>query len=246
MKKYFNRRRFLQASAGAASATVVGTQWLAAQNLAMAASSTTPVSLSSLFNNTGAGSAPGKANFDGSGFAYPASQLPASGQQTLNDVPFLFPNYSANANDNVVALGQSITLPQGQFQQAIFLTASSYGPTSGTVTITYTDGTTSTATLLSPDWYSGYSDEINTTSRYTPTATDSNPVHIYASQVSIDASRVTASLTLPQSALPAAKTTSLHVFALTLLPPSAIPNYAVKLLSVRSTTRHLSAKLLPR
>jgi alpha-L-fucosidase len=242
MKKHFNRRRFLQASAGAASATV-GAKWLASQDVdaAQAATSTTPVSLSSYFNNIGVGSAAGKANFDGSGYAYPASQLPASGQQTLNSVPYLFPNYSANTNDNVVALGQSITLPQGQYQQATFLTASSYGPTSGTVTIHYTNGSTSTATLSSPDWYTGYSDTINTTSRYTPTGTDANPAHIYASQVSLDASLVVASLTLPKSALPAANTTSLHVFALTLQSATATPAYAVEILSVRSTTRQISS-----
>ncbi|HEY5001838.1 MAG TPA: alpha-L-fucosidase [Ktedonobacteraceae bacterium] len=242
MKKHFNRRRFLQASAGAASATVVGAQWLASQDVhaAQAATtvSTTPVSLSSFFNNKGVGSAPGNANFDGSGYAYPATQLPASGQQTLNGVPYLFPNYAANANDNVVALGQSITLPQGQYQQASLLTASSYGPTSGTITVHYTDGSTSIATLNSPDWYSGSSDVINMTSRYTPTGTDPHAVHIYASQVSIDASRVVASLTLPQSALPAANTASLHVFALT-LQPLATQAYVVNFLSVRSTTRQI-------
>jgi alpha-L-fucosidase len=242
MKKHFNRRRFLQASAGAASATVVGAQWLASQDVhvaqAAATVSTTPVSLSSFFNNKGVGSAPGNANFDGSGYAYPATQLPASGQQTLNGIPYLFPNYAANANDNVVALGQSITLPQGQYQQASLLTASSYGPTSGTITVHYTDGATSTATLSSPDWYSGSSDVINMTSRYTPTGTDPHAVHIYASQVSIDASRVVASLTLPQSALPAANTASLHVFALT-LQPLATQAYVVNFLSVRSTTRQI-------
>jgi alpha-L-fucosidase len=244
MKKHFNRRRFLQASAGVASVTVVGAGWLASQNAhaaKAAATSAIPVSLSSFFNNKGAGSASGKANFDGSGYAYPANQLPASGQQTLNGVPYLFPNYSANANDNVVALGQSITLPQGQYQQASVLTASSYGPTSGTVTIHYTNGSTSTATLNSPDWYSGSSDVINTTSRYTPTGTDPHAVHIYASQVSIDASRVVASLTLPNSASPAANIASLHVFALTLQPPNSIPAYAVTILNVRSTTRQISS-----
>ena len=197
--------------------------------------------LSSFFNNKGAGSASGKANFDGSGYAYPANQLPASGQQTLNGVPYLFPNYSANANDNVVALGQSITLPQGQYQQASVLTASSYGPTSGTVTIHYTNGSTSTATLNSSDWYSGSSDVINATSRYTPTGTDPHAVHIYASQVAINSSRVAASLTLPNSASPAANTASLHVFALTLQPPNSIPAYAITILNVRSTTRQISS-----
>jgi alpha-L-fucosidase len=109
---------------------------------------------------------------------------------------------------------------------------------SGSATIHYTDGSSSTATLNAPDWYNGTADVINTTYRYTPTGTDQHAVHIYASQVWIDASRVVASLTLPQTALPATNTTSLHVFALTLQLPS-VQTYAVQFLKVRSTTRQI-------
>ena len=45
----------------------------------------------------------------------------------------------------MVALGQNITVPQGNFLQASLLAASSFGPVSGTATVHYTDGSTSTA-----------------------------------------------------------------------------------------------------
>jgi alpha-L-fucosidase len=226
MKRRFNRRQFLEISAGVAGATVVGVHTMAQSPFAYAAplvSGATPVSLSSFFNNHAIGKAAGQANFDGSGYAYPSDQLPQSGSITLNNVPYLFPDYSSGANDNVVALGQTITLPQGHYQQISLLTASGYGPVSGTVTIKYTDNSTSAATLYSSDWYNGSSGLINASYRYTPSGTEAHAVHIYANQIAVDASRTVASLTLPNTAQPAPGTGSLHVFALTLLPSSQTP-----------------------
>lgn len=50
----------------------------------------TPISLFSYLNNKGIGSAPGQANTDGSGFSYPANQLPQAGQRTFKGVPYQF------------------------------------------------------------------------------------------------------------------------------------------------------------
>ena len=77
-----------------------------------------PVPLPRYFNNKGIGSAPGQGNFDGSGYAYPANQLPPAGQTVLNGVPYQFPGSAPGTNDNIAALGQTITLPQGNYQQA--------------------------------------------------------------------------------------------------------------------------------
>ena len=104
-----------------------------------------PISLSSYVNNEGIGSAPGQANLEGSGYAYPADQLPQAGQRTLNGVSYLFPGSAPGANDNVVALGQTIKLPQGYYQQAFLLVAASDGSASGMVIVHYTDGSTSSA-----------------------------------------------------------------------------------------------------
>ena len=49
---------------------------------------------------------------------------------------------------NVVALGQQPLTPSGRnYQQAFLLVAASWGQASGTVTIHYTDGSTSSASV---------------------------------------------------------------------------------------------------
>jgi serine/threonine protein kinase len=174
------------------------------------------LSLTAYMNNGGFGSAPGQANFDGSGYAYPAGQLPLAGQRTFNGVPYLFPG--TGANDNVVALGQTINFTQGSYQQAFLLVAASWGQASGTVTIHYTDGSTSSASLSAPDWDTGGTSGsvVQTAYRYSPTGNDQAPVHIYAVQITINSGKIASSLTLPSIAKPAPNQPSLHVFALTL------------------------------
>ena len=174
------------------------------------------LSLTAYMNNGGFGSAPGQANFDGSGYAYPAGQLPLAGQRTFNGIPYLFPG--TGANDNVVALGQTINIPQGSYQQAFLLVAASWGQASGTVTIHYTDGSTSSTSVSAPDWDSGgpSGSVVQTAYRYSSTGNDQAPVHIYAVQITINSGKIASSLTLPSIAKPAPNQPSLHVFALTL------------------------------
>jgi serine/threonine protein kinase len=176
-----------------------------------------PVSLSSYVNNEGIGSAPGQANLDGSGYAYPADQLPQAGQRTLNGVSYLFPGSAPGANDNVVALGQTINLPHGNYQQAFLLATASWGSVGGMATIRYTDGSTSSASLSAPDWEtSSPSGVVRASYRYSSTGIDQSPVYIYAVQITIDRAKIASSLTLPSIAQPSPNQPSLHVFALTL------------------------------
>src|SRR5882757_4029864 len=89
------------------------------------------VSLSSYLNNKGLGSAPGQANLDGSGYSYPANQLLPAGQRTLNGISYQFPISGSGVDDNVVALGQTINLPQGNYQRAFLLVTATWGSVSG-------------------------------------------------------------------------------------------------------------------
>src|SRR5437588_13127284 len=63
------------------------------------------VPLSSYFNNEGIGRTPGQGDFDGSGFSYPASQLPLAGQRVVNEVLYQFPSNVPGANDNISPRG---------------------------------------------------------------------------------------------------------------------------------------------
>lgn len=177
-----------------------------------------PVSLDPAFDNDGIDSATvHDGNFDGSGYTFPAEYLPA-GPVTVGGLPYVLGSSAAGAKNNVVALGQTITLPTGRYFAAQLLVASSYGTTGGTATVRYADGTTSTTTLSGPDWYSGGGDLV-APYRYTPGGgTDQHPVSLAVSQVWLDPARDAVGLTLPTTAAPAPNVSSLHVFALTLQP----------------------------
>jgi hypothetical protein len=93
-----------------------------------------------------------------------------------------------------------------------FLTASSYGPATGSGTITYTDGTTASFTLTAPDWWGGASAG---TVAYAPTylnapgnAQQSQPVDVYFVAVPLTSTKTVATVQLPNvSAAPAVEPT---------------------------------------
>ena len=200
------------------------------------ASAPVTVSLTSYLNSKGIGNTAGQANFDGSKYGYPADQLP-SGKVILNNIPYLFPT-SSSSNDNVVAVGQNITLPPGNYLQVSLLAASSYGPVSGTATINYTDGTTSSVSLTVPDWYSSSGGVITSTYRYSPTGTDHHMTSIFAVELPINSTRVASSVTLPKISLPANHQACMHIFAMTLL--SATQGYALRILDASSAMKEMT------
>lgn len=66
---------------------------------------------------------------------------------------FTWPSYPVGDPDNVVASGQTITL-SGSGRLALLGSASN-GNAQGTLTVTYTDGSKSTATVGFSDWTLG-------------------------------------------------------------------------------------------
>ena len=174
------------------------------------------VVLDGFFNNKGIGNASRQANFDGNGYSYPASQLPAGGQISAQGIPYQFPATGSGTNDNIVAFGQTISLRPGTYRQAFLLAAASWGPVSGTVVIKYIDGSTSRQSLTVSDWYTG-SGALSETYRYTPNGIDNHPVCIYAIPISLDSTRVADALILPYRQSGPFQNSRIHVFALTLL-----------------------------
>ena len=180
-----------------------------------------PVPIDSVFNNDGIDTASAHdGNFDGSGYTFPGEALP-SGSTTVSGVPFLLGSSAAGQQNNVVAVGQQITIPQGRYLSALFLTSASYGATSGALTVHYADGSASQPTLTASDWYSS-SGPLSAPYRYTPGGgTDQHPVAISICEVSLDPARDAVALTLPVTAMPAPNVSSLHVFALTMQPAAS-------------------------
>ena len=72
---------------------------------------------------------------------------------TYNGINFTWPSVPTGAFDNYQANGQVISVtPASNATTLAFLGSATYGPSSGTAVITYTDGSTQNFTLSFPDW----------------------------------------------------------------------------------------------
>jgi alpha-L-fucosidase len=171
-----------------------------------------------LENNGITGTGNRRIGFDGSGHTYPESEFP-SGRITLRGVPY---DLVVDGDDNFAARGQAIDLPDGRFGALSLLAASSYGPAGGTATFQYTDGSTTVARIEAPDWIEGdtgvlHADFFNTKDRDTV----DQSVNIYALTILLDPAKTVTSVRLPATEKPGTDAASMHVFAMTLVPPRA-------------------------
>jgi beta-glucosidase len=160
--------------------------------------------------------APG--NLDGKGYSFSAQALAAVGvtpgsKVTAGGATFTWPDVPAGQADAVTAGGQLIG-QSGTGSALSFLTVGTNGSQTGKVTVTYTDGTTSTATLNVPDWYSNAagvgSTLVATTAHWNRPAGSTNPadqkVSLYAASVPLTSGKHVQYVTLPSDP-------ELHVFA---------------------------------
>jgi len=131
----------------------------------------------------------------------------------------VWPDVAAGQPDNVVALGQTIAAGGVSGSSLEFLLTDTYGASSGTGQITYTDGTTQSFTLSAPDWYSappaGSDVAIAMTYRNRQNnVQQTHSVSIYAVGIPLDPSKQVQSVTLPNIAAPAASVAAMHIFAM--------------------------------
>jgi len=174
-------------------------------------------------------SAPTGADFDGSGYSYSATALSGAGVNpgstiTAAGSTFTWPNvapaalYSAKP-DNYEAVGQ--TIPASGSGSIAFLGSATNGPSSGTATVTYTDGSTQAVSLSFSDWtlnggsasvQSGNTVAVTTSYRNSQSGTaDQVKSYVFATTpVSLASGKTVASVTLPSSANQGA----LHVFSI--------------------------------
>ena len=167
----------------------------------------------------------GAADYDGGGYSYSATCLTNAGLTpgatvTAGGLTFTWPNVAAATPDNVLAAGQ-IILVNGTVGQTTlgFLGSDSNGAASGTMTIFYTDGTTSTGTVSFNDWASGpgNGDTAVATMPYRNSAGGSQDItmYVYATTVAIDSSKTVESVVLP-NVNGTDSGTAMHLFALAL------------------------------
>ena len=186
---------------------------------------TTPYpTLAAAFNDVGVSSQsnPAAGDFDGYDDSFSAQALAAAGVTPgsiihASGATFMWPASPAGTPDNVEGSGATVDL-SGSGSRLAFLGAE-YGSVRGRVTVTYTDGTTSSARLGFPNWC------CSSTHRYGAfpaivtdhydffTGPENFGTHydIYYNSVPIDPGRSVASVRMPTNA-------PIHIFAMTLAP----------------------------
>jgi hypothetical protein len=183
-----------------------------------------PGDLAPFFNDAGISDDTNQAaaNFDGFGFSYSGQALTAAGLApgaaiTSGGVLYNWPGVAAGQPDNLIAAGQVITVPPvaGATELGVMGSASN-GPSSGPLTITYTDGTTQSATLGFTDWTSGSPSFGNGTAAAMPYRNSASGTSqqigtkLFTTNVALQPGKTVASVTLPSRA----NQGELHVFAL--------------------------------
>ncbi|PWI41522.1 lectin [Streptomyces sp. ICBB 8177] len=154
--------------------------------------------------------------FDGGGWAYSANALAAQGispgaKVTVDGITYTWPASGHGGLDNIEMAGQTIPAPSGTSGGTLGLlgaatNADASGAT-GTLTVTYTDGSTSKATVGFSDWTLGAGanqpvagDTVAVTTPYRNTHTggkDAVKTYVFATEVPLTAGKQVASITLP-------------------------------------------------
>ena len=147
--------------------------------------------------------------------ALAAGGATAGGKVSVNGQNFDWLNNGSGRFDSITASGQTIDYA-GSGTTLGFLGASSGGDVSGTVTLNYSDGTSSTATFGFPNWVTshptafGDSTAVTALHRDTPKGPDSTGTHYTVSYapIAIKAGKSLVSIKLPNNP-------ALHVFSIT-------------------------------
>ncbi|MFD7857857.1 endo-alpha-N-acetylgalactosaminidase family protein [Streptomyces microflavus] len=173
--------------------------------------------LESAFDNVGTTDADtaDKGDFDGKGTSFDRGELTVAGltpgaTKTVDGMDFTWPKAAPGEADNMVARGQ--TVKTGAKGVLGVLGAGAEGA-SGKLTVTYTDGSTSTAHLGLPSWntegkgrYGAW--EVAATNKANAAGGPVDGTHrMYYNSVPLEAGKTVRSLTLPDAP-------ALHVFAL--------------------------------
>jgi len=187
-------------------------------------------SLAAAYNNNGVSDQSSylTGNLDGSkdslyGEGLAAAGLTPGASVTARGATFTWPQAAPADLDNVATAGQTIAV-SGRGNVLGLLGTGTSGSAGGTVTVTYTDGTTTSATTGFPNWCClstttyGASIVKSVKGRYTPNGLSNTTVdyRVYANSIRLDPAKEVAAVTLPGNA-------TMHVFDLAVgsvaLPP---------------------------
>ncbi|MEU2505742.1 FG-GAP-like repeat-containing protein [Streptomyces sp. NPDC007863] len=183
---------------------------------------------SSAFNNAGIATqaSPGLANLDGEGDSLSADALDAAGwtrgaRVTVNGTTYTRPDVAPGQLDNIVAGGQRVPV-SGAGNALGFLLTATGGAVSGSGTVHYDDGTTSSYSLSGiGDWESG--NTVAAAVVLGRSARETAPVKLFAVTVPITTGKTVASVTLPTAPADGKR---LHVFSMAVRGTPAAPGGA--------------------
>jgi predicted alpha-1,2-mannosidase len=169
------------------------------------------------------------ADFDSDGFAYSADALAAAGVTpgstiTQDGIAQTWPKTAVGDANNVTAHGQTILTPAATATDTklALLGSATNGDTTGTLTITYTDGSTQTATIGFSDWTLGgggstlmFGNRMAATTPYrNMTSGGSQKINTYlftTLPIALTAGKTVSSVTLPSTTSGGG---SIHVFSI--------------------------------
>jgi hypothetical protein len=194
--------------------------------------------LADAFNNAGISSDSGMpaADFDGAGYSYSEQALTASGLGpgaviTHDGITFTWPDVPAGQPDNVVAMGQTILL-SGSGTTLGFIGAGTPGDASGSGTVYYTDGRTSTFRVTLADYLDvpGPENDVIASLPYVNATKPAAPgrraetIYVFYAAVPITSGRTVQAVTLPSggSNPVSGPISGLRIFALGIGPLSAL------------------------
>jgi beta-glucosidase-like glycosyl hydrolase len=186
-------------------------------------------SLAAAYNNVAitddSNTAPG--NIDGGGASFSAQALASATPSltpgatfTHDGLTFTWPSAKAGIPDNVVAGGvaggQTIAM-SGSGHTLGLIGTGDYGNTTGTATVTYTDGTTESHTVSFADWWANAATggDIVTSVPYINTSSgkENQQVSLYYAAIPLQAGKTVRYLTLPDVSDGAvAGTAAMHIF----------------------------------
>ncbi|HEY9241872.1 MAG TPA: glycoside hydrolase family 3 C-terminal domain-containing protein, partial [Streptosporangiaceae bacterium] len=170
---------------------------------------------------------PSAGNLDGGGASYSAQTLAAAGLTpgatvTHDGLTFTWPAAQPGTPDNVVAGGQTIPV-SGSGSTLGLLGAGDYGAAGGTVTITYTDGSTQSSDLTFSDWWSKTAPpggDILATMPYINTATgqeNQGGVSVYYVGIPLQKGKTVKYVTIPDISQTAVQgQNAMHIFAVSI------------------------------
>jgi len=169
------------------------------------------------------------ADYDGNGNSYSAQALQAAGVTPgkvliVRGYRFSWPNTAPGQNDNYQANGQRIkvsALPQGG--ELALLGSATHGPSQGSLTLTYSDGSTQVTALRFSDWTLNggngrllFHNGVVATMPYrnTPHGHEQVKTYLFLTIIATQAAKTLTSITLPAHV----DHGQLHIFALGMIP----------------------------